>query len=81
MTHIGRGLLGRLTTVYAAFCLLSLPAVAAEESFRILSPVGDSPHPAVLLVPDAPASSRPTASMCMMSVRLNCRLPGISSFM
>jgi dienelactone hydrolase len=51
MTHIGQGLLGRLTAVYAAFCLLSLPAVAAEESFRILSPVGDNPHPAVLLVP------------------------------
>jgi dienelactone hydrolase len=49
--HIGRGLLGRLAAVHAAICMLSLPAVAAEEPFRTLSPVGDNPHPAVLLVP------------------------------
>ena len=42
---------GWLAAVYAAICLLSLPSVAAEGPFRILSPVGDNPHPAVPLVP------------------------------
>ena len=51
MAHIGRRFLGRLAAIYAAIYMLSLPASVAEEPFRILSPVGDSPHPAVLLVP------------------------------
>ena len=51
MTRTGQELLGRLTAVYAAFCLLSLPMMAAEEPFRTLSPAGDSPHPAFCSVP------------------------------
>ena len=81
MTRTGQELLGRLTAVYAAFCLLSLPMMAAEEPFRTLSPVGDSPHPAFCSYLDAPASSQPTGQMCTMSVRLNCRPPGILSYM
>lgn len=39
-----------LAVICAAFLLLS-PPLAAEEPFRVLSPAGSSPHPAVLLVP------------------------------
>jgi len=51
VTRTGREVLGRLPALYTAICLLSLPASVAEEPFRILSPAGDSPHPAVLFVP------------------------------
>jgi len=42
-----------LVPASAALCmlLLSMHGSAAEETFRILSPPGDKPHPAVLIVP------------------------------
>src|SRR2546423_10381798 len=43
-----------LAAVWAAVCLLSLPAhkaASAEEPFRVLSHSGRAFHPAVLLVP------------------------------
>jgi len=45
-----RGTSCSLTAICAAVLLLSSP-VAAEESFRVLSPAGAGRHPAVLLVP------------------------------
>ena len=39
-----------LATIWAAVLLLS-PPLAADEPFRVLSPAGSGPHPAVLLVP------------------------------
>jgi dienelactone hydrolase len=52
MKPTDRRSLRRLAAIWTVFSLLSLPVLAiAEEPFRLISPAGSTPHPAVLLVP------------------------------
>ena len=54
MKLVGRKIRRRLAAVWTVSSLLSLPmqvVADAEGPFRVLSPAGSKPHPAVLLVP------------------------------